>query len=140
MKKANEELDAKIAKEGVDSVRIDANLGVGSKEENDSGNEDDSEDDVEEENVTSTNNQSLMDIEKKSTTTKSKSKGGEGKEQKIQLEFALGDFDNTPIAMAEKLIAAEKENKIAEAEAEGKDEDERDGDVPIISLVSAATK
>ena len=45
MKKANEELDAKIAKEGVDSVRIDANLGVGSKEENDSGNEDDSEDD-----------------------------------------------------------------------------------------------
>ena len=60
--------------------------------------------------------------------------GGGGKERQIQLEFALGDFDDTPIAQAERAAEAEARDQSAPVARNGKseviwkaeDEDEED--------------
>lgn len=111
MEKANKELEEKIEKEGADSVRIDKTLDpsdpavpqkkskkslireVGATDE---VSEDDEEGDEEEVGT----------------------REG-GADRHVQLEFALGDFDDTPIAQAERAAAELKEKQTGSSSSDG---------------------
>lgn len=109
--KANEELQATIQAQGLESVRIDSQI-VASEDQDE---DDDEKEDQLAANKEGTNDSSLLGIESKSSSKKSLEEENE-EPRVVQLEFALGDFDGTPIAIAEAAAAAaEKEETESEA-------------------------
>ena len=135
MEKANKDLEEKIARDGAESVRIDTNLAPGAAEGGECepqeaasteqsskakgikptkiaplivevGTVEDRKHDDEEEEI----EEEGEDVE---------DDGGEGdgaQERLVQLEFALGDFDETPIAQAEDAVALAAENDTGKEE------------------------
>jgi len=94
IKKANEELNNKIEKEGKESVIIDNNLS--SNPINEIPHDNDNDNDIESDDDTI--------INKGDETTDNKNNNKieiTSIEQVIQIEFAIGDFDNSVIANLE---------------------------------------
>jgi hypothetical protein len=106
IEKANLELNEKIAKEGSESVLIDKGL-VDEPEPKVK--------EVEKERGTMKNQKSneisnkQMSAEKQAMSTVTQAEGEAGKEEEgagdtqVQIEFALGNFEDTPLAIAEEL-------------------------------------
>ena len=103
--KANQELEQAIRSQGAGSVQIDRHLcvpgissgqGLETTRGYDDSDGDGDGDDESDEDSDSEQNPTLGDSSPSST-----------KQRVIQLEFALGDFDDTPIALAEAADAAE---------------------------------
>ena len=149
IEKANKELEEKIARDGQDSVRIDKTLDTDSSGGTGGGGLSNSSS-VE---GSKTKGKKPLIVEVGAATGDAKGTeqeeeeqeeeeeqgehidaGGGGKERQIQLEFALGDFDDTPIAQAERAAEAEARDQSAPVARKGKseviwkakDEDEED--------------
>ena len=114
IQKANAELELKIAREGTSSVQIDSGLGVdvGANaediEHSDEIDQENDESDGEPEELSanghtqsSQNSQALLGGD-----FSGRAAGRSGAPAGVVLEFALGDFDGTPIALAEAAAAA----------------------------------
>jgi len=93
MEQANKELEQTISVEGAETVQIDAHLHEDKAEE---VAEEEGEDDVEEK--------------------EENEKQGEEK-RTVQLQFALGDFDGSALAVAEELQRKEEAEEEAEADS-----------------------
>ena len=93
MEQANKELEQTISVEGAETVQIDAHL-----------HEDKAEEEAEEEGED--------DVEEKEENEK------QGEEKRtVQLQFALGDFDGSALAVAEELQRKEEAEEEAEADS-----------------------
>ncbi len=134
IEKANKDLEEKIARDGAESVRIDTNLASGAAE----GGEGEAEDAASKEQTSKAkgmkpkkNAPLIVEVgtekdrkhgeeeEEKGEEEDVEEDGGEGdgaQERQVQLEFALGDFDETPIAQAEDAVALAAENDTGEKE------------------------
>ncbi len=107
IERANKDLEAKIREEGESSVQIDANMGESAKKTSDEGNE---EVEKEEEHTNS-----VFLAPSSQTVESAADSGSTAQNREVQLEFALGDFDETPIA---KMEAAKEEKANAEDDEE----------------------
>jgi len=126
--KANEELAEVISAQGADAVRIDGHLapsaaaGIASAK----GDESDAEQDEEEDgnNVVG-------------------GAGQGGDPRVVQLEFALGDFDDTPIAQAEAAAGDDGEGAAEQQQPQQEEKEEVDVQKPApasITVVSSRSK
>lgn len=106
--KANLELEEEIKKQGAASVQIDRKMISGTE----SGDNNEGQASMEDEG----------DEEDSSGTVK------DSQQRTIQLEFALGDFDETPLAKAEdqmaKMTEKTKHQIVVDSEEESDDEEE----------------
>ena len=107
IEKANKELEEQVKSEGANSVQIDAHLGQTESGAQEGGAGAAGVEEIGEDTVFKGLSAAVAEAE---TTA-------EGTEREVQLEFALGDFDETPIA---KMEAAKEQQQ--------EDEDEEDED------------
>lgn len=119
--KANEELAEVISAQGADAVRIDGHLAPSAAAGTASAKSDES--DAEQDEEEDGNN-----VE-----------GGAGDPRVVQLEFALGDFDDTPIAQAEAAAGDDGEGA-AEQQQQEEEVNVQNPAAASITVVSSRSK
>ena len=164
IEKANQELEQKIRIEGIESVRIDNHLVSGAADgeggdkqmDQDEGvdveddDEDDEDDDEEEEDDDEEEEEEEDEVSGMKGAHSSTKKflgggggGGGGNSKKIiQLEFALGDFDDTPIAQAAAHLAQLQEQRGEEGgggEEEEEEEEDRQASIFGLKIVKSSS-
>jgi len=110
IKQANLELAEKIKAEGVHSVQIDSSLQQSSQQQvqREGGGGGGGQ---EQQKSSSMTNGDDNDEEEEEEEEDDEGESGANDQRKVQLEFALGDFDESTIAKTEELLEAENETE-----------------------------